>query len=174
MALIDRTYFVGELTIPGLQSPAVSAELTALIAKYEVEYLRTVLGYSLAKLFLSAIAGGSPAARFVAIRDGAEYTDTYDRLQVWEGLANSSKESPIANLTYFWWVRNAASNTAGAGEVKSNTENARGASPYLKQMKAWNAMCDMTDSLVAYINANIADYPEYTDSANVYEKIGLL
>jgi hypothetical protein len=155
MALIDRTYFVGGLNIPGTQRPEASEVLNGFIAQYEVQYLREAMGYPLAKLFLAAVAAGTPLAqRYTDILEGKEYTDTAGNTQLWGGLVNAEKQSPLAYITYFYYMRNAVSTTATVGEVKSTGENSKSTSPYTKLMLALNTMVTMTGQLRGMLEAD--------------------
>jgi hypothetical protein len=73
----------------------------------------------------------------------------------------TSKQSPIANYVYYWYIRNNHSQTAAMGEVKSQNENAVFHSPALKMTKAWNEMSEWVCELREYLDSKKTDYPEW-------------
>lgn len=75
----------------------------------------------------------------------------------------TSKQSPIANYVYYWYSRNAHSQTATMGEVKSKNENAVSHSPALKMVRAWNEMSRIIRDLKHFLDAKKSDYPEWED-----------
>jgi hypothetical protein len=86
MALIDSSYFDGELTIPNSMAPDVSSLITALINQYEKEYLKKALGYELSKLFAAGLLAGVIDQRYLDILLGAEFRDSMGNLSKWPGL----------------------------------------------------------------------------------------
>lgn len=75
----------------------------------------------------------------------------------------TSKQSPIANYVYYWYIRNNHSQTAAMGEVKSKNENAAAHSPALKMTRAWNEMSEWVCDLTEYLNARKEDYLEWKE-----------
>lgn len=75
----------------------------------------------------------------------------------------TSKQSPIANYVYYWFIRNNHSQTATMGEVKSQNENAVNHSPALKMTRAWNEMSAWVCELRDYLDAKNTDYPEWEE-----------
>src|SRR3954471_2443196 len=106
MSLIDKTYFVGEINIPDTDNPAVEERLNFFIAKYEEEFLKTVLGYSLWSSYTTGIAvTPTPDVIWTNLRDGVEYLVS-EKTYKYRGLYNPTlKLSPIANYVYYWWMR---------------------------------------------------------------------
>jgi hypothetical protein len=167
--LIDQTYFVGNLNIPGSESDPVLETLLWFIAKHEPVFLQKVLGYSLYKVYKADASD----ARIVAILSGAEYTDYNGNLRMLAPLVNTTtKESPIANYVYYWYMRNKATITTGVSEAKGVSENTVSVSPRQKMISAWNEMHNwMLDFLDFMYVKNLASpqvYPEFTD-INHYE-----
>lgn len=158
MQLIDKTFFIGEINLP--LSADSSASLNLFISKYEKEYLQAALGYSLWKAFDEGIAAEEPADRFLAIKNGGEYTNCRGVVDYWQGLV-SGKVSPIANYVYYWYTRDNATYTAPTGEVKGKSDNSTNADSFLKQMRAYNEMSRLTDQLHEFLKANAATYPEF-------------
>ena len=163
MSFTDATYFRGELAIAGLSSAPVTENLGFFITKYETEFLNKVLGYAFAKLFLDGLAVVAPATpdqRWLDLRNGKAYT--YQNVDgVWMGFQNASKQSPLANLIYYHYLRDQISQTVGVGQAQTNAENATIVSPAHKLMRAFNEMVDMQVSLVSYLLANADIYPEF-------------
>jgi hypothetical protein len=97
--LIDKSYFVGDLTIPNTGDLPVSERLTWFIQKYEPEFLLKLLGYPLYKVFIAGLnvtPPTVPAQRFIDILYGKEYTDLNGLSRKWQGLIVT--DSPTLNL----------------------------------------------------------------------------
>lgn len=164
MATIDSTYFFGPVLIPQNSDSAVSGSLQLFIDTKEPELLRQLLGYELHKAYTAGIAAGSPDAKWIAIRDGKEYTNRQGYLDKWRGLKftdGTGKKSPIANYVYWHWMENEATVTTGTGEKKAANQNAVDASPAVKMVRAWNEMIDMNWELIEFLLSNQSDYPEF-------------
>jgi hypothetical protein len=166
--LIDRTYFVGELNIPNTSQAAIGSLTDHFIAKYEEEWLREVLGYTLHKAFRAGWQAPSPAQKWTDLVDGVEYTSNA-KTKFWRGLVSavsgesSFDLSPIANYVYYWYIRNNYTQTSTMSEVKATNENAAIANPSLKMVRAWNEMSQWICELVDYLDAKKDDYTEWAD-----------
>lgn len=132
--IIDTSYFVGDLVIPNLNSPAVKTSLERVIAKTEKDILEKVLGYELYKL----LTASPEVDRFKKIIDGSEFTNTDGKLRKWIGLKNSDKKSPIAFLSYYWYQRQIVTQTTGIGEVLAMPENSSNKPSIHKLVQAYN------------------------------------
>lgn len=162
MATVDKTYFFGELVLSGVQSTAGEAALNLIIDSRERELLLKLFGYELYKNYIAGIAAGSPAQKWLDLRDGKEYTNGSGVLDKWPGLRftiGTSKQSLIANYVYWHYVRDNHTFTTGSGEKKSPL--AINAFPDAKIVRAWNQMVDWNYQLHDFLTVNIADYPEY-------------
>lgn len=159
--IIDTSYFKGDLQIAQLAQQAVSAKATKYIDTYEPELLEKALGYELCKAFTDGLTADPADARWVALRDGAEYTDRNGDLTKWDGFKNAKKLSPIANYVYYHILCNDATWTTGSGEVTPNNENAKRESPTTKISAAWNNMVNMLCRMRGYLDANKVLYPEW-------------
>src|ERR1700694_783737 len=117
--LINTTFFVGNINIPGAGAGGpVDASLNWFIKNYETEFMRIALGGDLYFDFMtglglasdgsfSNVANGVAAVGTVQIwkdlLNGKEYTGMDARLHKWKGLvsvgddAQTIKKSPIAN-----------------------------------------------------------------------------
>jgi hypothetical protein len=72
--LIDTSYFFGSLSIGQVTTPAVNAELTALIKRLEPEYLQKLLGYSLKNDFLNGLQAIPIDSKWTDLLYGKDYT----------------------------------------------------------------------------------------------------
>lgn len=158
MALIDESYFVGELQIVNTDKTHILERLENFINKYELEFLRDIMGYDLYKAYTAGIAVNPPDVKWTNIKAGVEYTGSDDRLHKWEGLAK-----PLANYVYYWWQKDQDTQTVGLGEVKTKGENSVNVSPIRKMVRAWNEMSDQVSSLYYYLNSNPDTYTEWRD-----------
>lgn len=73
-----------------------------------------------------------------------------------------TNESLITNFVYYWIRRNAATQTAGIGEVITKAENSTNVSPRKKMASAWNEMRGWVREFLCYMEQNAATYPEWT------------
>jgi hypothetical protein len=85
MALIDQSYFVGDLTIAGLDRPAVQQRLNLFIDKYEDEFLRNLLGHPLYTAFLNGLSAVTVDHKWLDLLQGKEY-QYGGRTRQWRGL----------------------------------------------------------------------------------------
>lgn len=164
MPLIDKTYFVGEINIPDTGSPAVEERLNFFIAKYEPEFLKISLGYSLYGAYVNGIAVlPTPDVIWTDLRDGKEYI-VGETTYKYRGLRDATaKLSPIANYVYYWWRRD---------DVKAKPDDAQDAQVYYNQRnqsmsRAWNEMGDWVQELTHFLNNNTLVYPEW-QIVNIY------
>lgn len=78
----------------------------------------------------------------------------------------AGQESCIANYVYYWYKRNYATQTTDLGEVVTQAENSRNASPRKKLASAWNATHYWVKEFCEFMEATqVADptiYPEWT------------
>lgn len=159
MAVIDTSYFFGELSI---SQP--TATLQMMIDSREPELLTKLLGYELNKNYTAGIAAGSPAQKWLDLRDGKEYTTASGTLTKWSGLrftVGTAKKSLIANYIYWHYLNDNITFTTASGQKKSDLPINAG--PDAKMIRAWNEMVDWNFQLNAFLLANIVDYPEYND-----------
>jgi hypothetical protein len=171
MALIDYTYFQKRLlAIPNLNQEEIVGNLNNYIALHEPLYLESVLGYAMNKEFQEALAG-TPAQKWIDLRDGAEYTDKCGSLQKWNGFVTSTKESPIAYYNYFYLVREGNTMLTGTGTVESKNENSNRVEPLVKLVDAYRYMVGYNRQLAAFIEANDSDYPTYAPTDKLIENI---
>jgi hypothetical protein len=166
MPLIDHTFFIGEINIPGTTEDTIAERIAFFIQSYEEKLLRDILGYPLWKAFNAGIAQASPDQKWIDIRDGKEYTGLDSYLHKWDGLvikkaSTTLKKSLIANYVYWMWQKDNVSQTVTIGEVSTKAENSTVITPKFKMIAAWNQMVDWICELHCFLNANLATYPEW-------------
>lgn len=147
MQLIDETYFIGELNIPNLDQENVRQALTVFIAKYQKRFLTLLLGEDVYKDFVAGIdveEGVEIESQWIELRDKLVDCDT--------------KESPIANYVYWFFMYNNATQTSGVGEIIANTENSMVVSPITKMVRAWNEMCDFVHGTQQWFHDFYTEY----------------
>lgn len=72
-----------------------------------------------------------------------------------------NKVSLIANWVYYWYTRDAATQTTGTGEKVAVNKNAESVTSRTKGMRAYNQMVDKNRSLREFLLSNSADYSDY-------------
>lgn len=153
MSLIDATYFVNELDIPGQSNTVDStgSALSSFIVKYETRYLKELLGLDLYAEFQAGLLIDPIEQKWIDLRNGLRNETT--------------KESPIANYVYYWWMRNHASRTSAIGEVVPVAENSERTSPIGKMVRAWNEMVDWNYEVLDILTVDVLEsyFPLYKD-----------
>lgn len=86
MALIDRTYFVGELNIPNTSQAAIGSAVDLFIEQYEEKLLNEVLGYTLYKALKAGLLIVPVAQKWTDLIEGVEYSDLATKTRFWKGL----------------------------------------------------------------------------------------
>lgn len=140
MALIDSSYFVGEISLP----VGKYSDLPLFIERLERDFLYKALGVRLANL---VIEGDE-------LTDGLVNGITFEKngqLYVWDGFKNDIKQSIIANYVYYFYLRSNVTITTSTGESRPETENSTGATPAFKVMRAWDEMLRGLATMSAYI-----------------------
>jgi hypothetical protein len=164
--IIDTTFFFGRINVAQKSDATVSNNLQALINELEPEVLTSLLGYELYKDYKAGISVGSPDAKWLAIRDGVEYTNRREVLSKWKGLRyteGTTNKSLIANYVYWYWQQNQFSHTTGTGEKLAANQNAISVSPARKMVSAWNEMVCMNFDLVEFLLSDDVNYPQFQD-----------
>lgn len=88
MALIDRTYFVGELNIPNTSQAAIGSSVDLFIEQYEEQFLNEALGYTLWKALKAGLQIVPVAQKWTDLIEGVEYTDLSSKTRFWQGLVS--------------------------------------------------------------------------------------
>jgi hypothetical protein len=151
MNLIDDTYFIREIHLPGENVSGNNEDLAAYITQYEKEVLTELLGYDLYKALKVEIDKGpgnydEPWKSFI---EGAEYTvesGSEPYTVKWNGLTNTELISLISYYIYFNYMRDLVTKTAMIGETLSLAENSQRISPSDKMANAWNRHLELYGS----------------------------
>jgi len=156
MAVIDSSYFVGEISIPntagsGAVVTATLAKLNRLISIYEKDYLTKLLGDTLYDEFIAAL----------------EVPDDWATDLLAELRDDTLKLSPVAYYVYYFWLRDSVTYVTSNGQAEGNNENAVSSSPALRMSESYNRMVRMTEEVLDYIGDEQATFPstpetEYT------------
>lgn len=164
--IIDETYFRGEINIPQLSQPAVLEKLELFITKYETKFLVQAFGlelFSLILVYLATPDGDPIEERIRDIVEGVEFS--YDEeLQIWGGLRNTEKQSPVANFIFYHYVLDAITFLSQVGEAGSVAENSQKVSSDDRLVFVNNEMVQMMESLKKLMRSG--DYPEYKPKVN--------
>ena len=169
--IILYTDFVGKISLPNTApTHTEGANLAIYIDDFEAQYLSEILGYKMAKDFLTAIALNPASGVWFDLWKGAEFTDSLGRLNKWVGFRNSDSELAIANFIYCKYIEQMQTQSTGVGEKATNSTNAVSATPIQKVCNAWNRMVDLNCILHEFIMANETDYPDYIGLNNQVNK----
>jgi hypothetical protein len=164
MPLIDHTYFIGEVNIPGTGQAVIKDVLNLFIAKYEPEFLKEVFGYEFYKAYSDGVAQNPIDQKWLDLRDGVEYTNLAGYLAKWRGLrfTDPVKGSMVANYIFYKWNKDRTTFSTPAGEVRPEADNATVVIPYVKMVKAWNEMVDYIFEMMEFLDAKMmTDYPAW-------------
>ncbi len=142
MSLIDKTYFVSDISLPGQVLDGTYANITNYIDKYERKALLGLLGYDLYKSLKAEIDAGA-YVEWDGLVNGAEFATVDGYTVKWEGLINDNNESLLAYFVYVHFMRDNATHTASIGEVRSATENAARVSVAEKMAYAYNRYSEL-------------------------------
>lgn len=163
MSLIDSSYFNFEINV---DTDDDYSDMTNIIARYEPEILRRLLGYDLAKSVMAYANPGSTQA-IIDLVDGKEYTNGSGQLVKWIGLKNSEKISLIAYYVFYWYAKNRATMSASLGELKPATENAQQVSAADRVSGAWLRLRELYEDAYCFLSEHEQDYPEW-----VFQSLG--
>lgn len=147
--LIDNTYFIGEISLPAQVLTGTLADINPYIVKYERQALIDLVGYTLYKELLVAIAAGAPdysSTKWKRLITGHEYGINYlgePHLVKWNGLINSDKVSLLAYYIYYYYLKFHVTHTSGLGELVASAENAAKVSASQKMTNAWNRFIEL-------------------------------
>jgi len=159
--IIDYSYFIREINIPQLSQPSVSEALDLFIEKYQAKFLKEVFGIELAKLidvYLATPEGDPIEERIQSIVEGIEFV--YEgNTEVWTGLRNESKISPVSNFVFYWYVTDGVTFLSQTGEAGMTSENSYKVSVNDRLVFVWNEMIELMKSLQKLLENG--DYPEY-------------
>lgn len=159
MAIIDSSYFIGEISIP--TTTVSAAELTYAIEQVEREILKKLLGD---KLYIDYV-NNSNDERWEKLVKGHIYT--YDDYTIkWEGLSNSQKNSLLAYFTYAHILRyrNEAFSDVGVNKQKSNKSEVKSVNSKMciAQNKGVDIYGRYNDQIIDPTAFNFIKYGGYT------------
>lgn len=137
-----------------------STDLEAFIQSKEAELLRDILGTTLYNAYTTGIAAGSPAQKWVDLRDGKDYTYA-NVLYRFHGL-----DTLLVPAIFALWVKETSDVYTSSGTVRPQpASNNTGISPRRRIAEAWGKFqdlvgseCDYRDSLYGFLLANESDY----------------
>lgn len=160
--IVNKSFFVRDISIPNTNTTAITEKIDSYIAKYEPDCLLNILGYPLFKLF-----GSESSQRMTDLLNGAEYTDERGELQKWQGLKHDTDISLIANYIYFFIKQNDASHTTGTSTAVQKSEAGFNVSPIEKMCSAWEFFSSETQSMISFLwnkkdGNKVRVYPEFT------------
>lgn len=144
--IITPSYFTqGELLIEGLADSstitgqAMTGEVERYIRRYERQYIKELLGRSLAERFLA----------WVETRPADVETDNEGFERLYRELSSFNGDelrSPIANFVYFHLVRRNQTRATQLGVTVANSDNRVVSATHLL-CHAWNEMVEMNREL---------------------------
>ncbi|MDR2653164.1 MAG: hypothetical protein LBC68_12795 [Prevotellaceae bacterium] len=137
--IITPAIFEGEITVGQVEFDGKAAQVQWFIDKYEPLYLAKLLGKSLANELLTEYA-----------------KEIHD--EKWNILADKVKMA-IAYYVYYYFQKNDATVSVGAGEETPQTENGTRATNVYKTVWAWNEMVQFSIDFPFWIDKHI--YPDY-------------
>lgn len=187
--LIGNTYFVRDINVPVGSTVELAAPLTAAIVRYEPEYLKKLLGYTLWKAVQVEIDSGTYTT-YGGLIEGAEFSFNFYGQTIttkWKGLVNTEKISPIAHYIYYKNRENVETFNSGLGQRKGKGENSVAATAVTPMVTSWrnlvmmhgeqnryykkyrNFFLDNTNyyhfneepSVFNFLLANLTDYPDW-------------
>lgn len=89
MALIDRSYFIGELNLSGTDRAPIQQVVDWFIAKYEPELLERILGVDMYAAFKQGLTQSTIEQRWTDLLEGTTYT-WGSRTKRWRGLISQA------------------------------------------------------------------------------------
>ena len=159
MAIIDETYFIGNISLPTDNDNYLN-KLNKFINITQKKYLLKAFGYELYALFIAELPIPT-SQRFTDILDGAEFENTSGYTDKWDGLANSELESFLAYFTYIECTNSNTVSLTGQGATTNMFENANPVAPIPKGVEAFNLGVKQYNKLYDFMKANQANYPEW-------------
>lgn len=169
MALIDSTYFTGEILLTN--KTALATDITEAITRYEKEILISLLGYKLYKEMIAA----PTVEPYKSLIEGAEFELTFDgvtQLLKWVGFKNSDKESLVAYYVYYKYQERNFVKPSGIGTVKPKAENAEPVTPIYKMVNAWNNMVELYGTALC-VEILQPDGTTYDDKASAFNYLSV-
>lgn len=160
MALIDKTYFAYDISLPA----GNYSDIDGWIARLEPEILKELLGADLATLIINY--SESSEQRVKDIVEGKNFTID-DVTYKWDGLVNSQKRSLLAFYVYCQYLRYNVTTTTATGERKAKNENSNPVDQSVKFWRAFQKYFAEAETLLKFIDANISVYPEFIEPETI-------
>lgn len=156
--LTPNNFNGGEQNIADISNDGVQENLQVFIDKYEVKFLKELLGVTLANEFIAGLAEDPIEQKWIDLRDA---TDLKEMLKCY---------------VYYWYTNYQITFSSGTGEVKAKNENSNMASAYPKMVLAWNQMVKMarvfdlsTEIYIDYVRPYWRRYESWFDGCEVNE-----
>lgn len=163
--MLSASYFTGELLIPSISGSTYAevenlALLNLMIKKYEVPFLKDLLGETLYGDYVAAMALSPTSGPWFDL-DAQIYSED-----------SPLYKSPVANYVYCKFWKTAHTVTTQVGEMAGKIENADKVSIGQKMIDAWNDMVDMVEDIRDFLDENSADYTNWlADEVAEWEKM---
>jgi len=159
--IIDSTYFINEILIPGTENPnsGVCQLLCSIIDIYEEKYLTGIFGYAFYRYVIDTIAATAPdnvPQELIDLIDGVDYYDDQGCLTKWQGLRKHT-----AQFCYYWFYRTEMTQTTNYGQLIPKTENGAIVAASWKMSDAFNKSQAGARDCIDFLNANAANYPQW-------------
>ena len=143
--LIDKTYFIGDIALPSLNSSSVTTDLDTQITPLQEKILIDALGEHL-YLELDSNYNTSTDDKWRDLVEGKTYESEYDGNVFnirWAGLKNTKLISFLAYFAYCEIIKNKHLDQTGTGTVMNQNQNSKVVSPYPKIVSAFNKGLDL-------------------------------
>ena len=149
-----------------------AVDFNNIVTEYQETYLQKLLGEYLYQLFIAAIDGGSPEQKWVDLRDGADFTVSYngsDLILKWLGLKNMLKY-----FMFFEYKKQNVSTDTITGESKKQNLNSVFALESRKMNDSFNKGLKLYGLDYNYIAINKSQsytpnyYNKYKNSNSIY------
>lgn len=167
MPIIDTDYFRGEITLP-TSTPEQQSAINELMEPFEDDALNKMLGYDLKSEYLL----NPTSQRFLDLRDGAEFTFTFQGRVVtrkWIGFKNDKNISVLAYHSYFYIQRDRTTHTGNLGETKTREESSDSASSWSKSISAWNKYIALKGEANDWYNSfELSSYEHIDDKPSLF------
>jgi Ni,Fe-hydrogenase I cytochrome b subunit len=162
-AILSTSYFIGELMVPNIQGstvPALSVQskITLLIDRWEVAFLRKMLGKAFADEFLTHAADTSGI-----------WHNLKDKIYITPTAPATAYRSPVACYVYNFYLKSMLSVTTGSGEGKAKIDGSDSISSWQKIITNWNDMVDQIIELRQWLDDNASTYTTYIAGDTGYE-----
>lgn len=157
--MLTLSYFTGELIIPNLDgtnpaSEAIQEILSESVAIYEPEFLRKLLGSTLADAFIVGMAASTPEAKWTAL-SAKIYVETTI------GTGDNAKtyyQSPAAGYVWTKFVQSQLDTFTGNGITQPTFENSQATAVSRKMIRVWNHMADQALVIWDWLTDNSTTY----------------